>query len=522
MAIGAEQPEAATGRLRWFRPRTADLVFLLFVVAAMQGAQAGGMVDDPGLGWHLRNIDAMRMEGWWLTSDPYSGPRGGQPWLTNQWLGDVALWLGWHWAGLDGIAAVAVLAIAFLLRTLFCFLLADDAPIPMAAAWTFVAALATSISWVARPNLVTIFLLMITARACLSVHSDRWNARKTIALGAMFVIWVNAHGGFLAGLTTLVVGLLTESAIGLADFDATQRWAARRRAATFAMLLAIAVSATLCNPYGWRVYPWIHTLLADEYFMRLNTEWHSPNFQAPGWWRVLFLIVLTPIVLGTSKTRPNPIGLALMAFWLAMALKGQRYVALWAVVAAPTLAPLALEIPWICSLCTRIRISDDLRNTLSRRPISQGGGATVVIAAGVLFWAAFVHRATGGFASHDPAIIPYAALDHLLEIHHGRVTFHHYDFGGYLTWHGWPKFRNWIDDRNEVQGREHIEQHFALLRTDPGWRQVLDRCGVELVCIRTGSPLDHRLADLAKGPAAEWHQKFRDDHAVIYERVSHE
>ena len=78
---------------RWL-PSIADLVFLVVALVALRGA-GHSLLDDPGLGWHLRNIDAIRANGWWLTTDPFTEPgeEGERPYLTNQWLGD--LFLGW-------------------------------------------------------------------------------------------------------------------------------------------------------------------------------------------------------------------------------------------------------------------------------------------------------------------------------------------------------------------------------------------------------------------------------------------
>src|SRR5438105_2128648 len=92
---------------RWFHLGVADLVFLLTALVVVQGAQQA-MLDDPGLGWHLRNIDAMRAEGGWLTTDPFTEPGQGEarPWRTNQWLGELPLWLGERWGGLEGIAVI--------------------------------------------------------------------------------------------------------------------------------------------------------------------------------------------------------------------------------------------------------------------------------------------------------------------------------------------------------------------------------------------------------------------------------
>src|SRR5581483_11138468 len=62
---------------RWYQFSGADLVFLLVALCVFQTSRQG-LLDDPGLGWHLRNIDAMLAKGGWLTVDPFSEPRDGR------------------------------------------------------------------------------------------------------------------------------------------------------------------------------------------------------------------------------------------------------------------------------------------------------------------------------------------------------------------------------------------------------------------------------------------------------------
>ena len=47
---------------RWFRLSGADIVFVILALIVFQTARQG-LLDDPGLGWHLRNIDAMLAKG---------------------------------------------------------------------------------------------------------------------------------------------------------------------------------------------------------------------------------------------------------------------------------------------------------------------------------------------------------------------------------------------------------------------------------------------------------------------------
>ncbi len=100
---------------RFATPGVADLIFLFVALVVVWGA-THDLLDDPGLGWHLRNIDAMIDAGGWLTLDPFTDHHGQPPprWYTNQWLGDLPLWLGWRLAGLEGIAVVAGIIIGLI------------------------------------------------------------------------------------------------------------------------------------------------------------------------------------------------------------------------------------------------------------------------------------------------------------------------------------------------------------------------------------------------------------------------
>src|SRR5438874_1419019 len=146
----------------WYQFGSADIVFVVLCLLIFPAAK-GKMLSDPGLGWHLRNIDAMRAVGGSLTVDPFSQPRDGvhQPWRTNLWL------------------------------------------------------------------------------------------------FPLFAAWANTHGGFVAGFIVLAVALFAETLLALHPFHSETREAARRRWLVLALLSAGAFVATLVNPYGWSLYPWV-------------------------------------------------------------------------------------------------------------------------------------------------------------------------------------------------------------------------------------------------------------------------
>jgi hypothetical protein len=504
---------------RWRLFSGADGVFCLIALLVFLTARKG-LLDDPGLGWHLRNVDVMLAQGSWLTVDPFSEPRAGkvQPYYANQWLGEIPFWLGERWAGEEGIAAVAALVIAFTMRCLHGMLVRDGSPWPVAFFWTCQAAMGISCSWVARPNLFTLLFVLITSRICILFHEGGCSRRTTFWLLPLFALWANVHGGFLAGFVLLGATLTMEMGISVLSLNSEKRSSARSRAWHLLLLLGGAFLCTLINPYGLSLYRWLFQLLGDPFFMDLHSEWKSPDFHAVGAMRFEWLMLFFPLVLALSKRRPQVIELGLAVLWLHFALNGFRYVPLWILIVVPLLARATLAITWLHEQARRILGERDRLFAVS---LACRSWPASLVAALILL--ASARCSEGRFARHRPDLLPTDALDRFLQLHqeweqshgHRPVVFHSYDWGGYLTWHGAPTFRNWIDDRNEVQGREHVLDYFAIMQTEPGWREKLDRDRVQLICIHPKSPLAFRLAD----QTSRWCERYRDEWAVIFQRV---
>jgi hypothetical protein len=133
-----------------------------------------------------------------------------------------------------------------------------------------------------------------------------------------------------------------------------------------------------------------------------------------------------------------------------------------------------------------------------------------VIAAAFLIWA---RLASGTYSYHAPHNIPVAALETTLSHADGRAIFHHYNWGGWLVWHGWPKVHSFIDDRNEVHGEAHIDEYFAIIDAVPGWEERFAKYDFALVCV----PPHKALAQQLSG-RAEWREIHRDPFAVVLRR----
>ena len=256
--------------------------------------------------------------------------------------------------------------------------------------------------------------------------------------------------------------------------------------------------------------------------MELHQEWKSPDFHSGGAMRYELLLLLFPVVLGLSQKRPALVEVGLGVLWLHLALTGFRYVALWIVVAVPMMARSSVHISALEDLAKRLKLTTGPGSLFHTPPGASPWLASLLVALALLGWS---RHAEGTFAFHDQKIIASESLDRLLEMTKRQaeqgerpVIFHAYDWGGYLTWHGWPNILNWIDDRNEVQGEERIKRYFSIVAAEPGWEQHL--ANIDWVCIDPKTPLAAKL--LADPQHWKRHPHDAQDtqtaHAVIFER----
>lgn len=502
---------------RTWLPGAGALVFLLAALAAWQGARQG-LLDDPGLGWHLRNIDAMLAQGGWLTEDPFTDRDPPGPWYTNQWLGELPYWAGWRLFGEEGIAAVNAVLIGLIGYLLYRISVEDGAPWPVAVAWAVLGLAGTSVSWAARPNVITVLFVLLTARVLERYHARAWTAARTWWLVPLFAAWANTHGGFIAGLILLALAWLVEVAVTLGSLEPLKRKTAGEGVAHLTRLGLACAAATLLNPYAWRLYPWVFSLLGDAYFMGLNLEWKAVDFRSPGAMRYELLLLSLILLLGVSDRRPSLLELAFVVAWLHLALTGFRYVALWVVIVVPTLSRQSLKIDFVRQWAREKGLNTDPGSLYHTRPDYGHWGWLIAFATMVFALAAMTQ---GRHVRHNQEMVPTRALDRFVtyaqewaELNGRRPRlFHAYDWGGYVTWRGWPGLKNHIDDRNEAQGRERTQRYFATIKAEGDWRGEL--ADTDLVCIYPTWPLAAQLRG-----SAEWVEikMGEEDFAVTFAR----
>jgi hypothetical protein len=420
-------------------------------------------------------------------TDIYSFTMRGQPWISTQWLAQVAYakvhaWFGW--SGPVVLAAAASAAAFALLARFLCRSLSESAALVFVA----MAVALTTPHILARPHVLA-FPVMVAWVGGLIAAADRHDAPPWRMLPLM-VLWANLHGGFIFGLA-MMAPIALDAAVGapvhLRKLLAL-RWAA------FAI---VAIAASCCTPYGWNAALASQKILALGSALPLITEWRAADFTHL---RPFEVCLLGGVGLALYRgIRLPPVRILILLGLIHMALAQGRAAEILAL-----LAPLVLAAP----LARQIGGTDI---ALSHAAMPLRGlllaGAAVLLVTGTMAFAS-LHR----FAPYT-GNSPVAAVAALKKMNLERV-FNDYDFGGYLIANGVAPF---IDGRTELYGEKFFVDHNAasgLMEPDNLFR-LLEQYRIEATLMRTQSAAT-KLLDHVDG----WQKVYSDDVATIHLRRS--
>ncbi|MEE9276414.1 MAG: hypothetical protein V3V62_14005, partial [bacterium] len=286
-----------------------SLALMLLVIAAgfLLQSRTGA---DPDLWGHVRFGQDLWRTGRIIHPDSYSYLSGDQPWINHEWLSEAAFALAYDWAGGPGLLLLKG-AISLLLLGLAAGRLRRlpfGGPVVMA----FLIFLLTPWFTAVRPQLFTYLFFLLVVLSIRAAEGGRpgwmWAVPPVLAL------WVNFHGGVLAGL-----GIF----LGWAIIHLTARllpgWrAAAPRAAPGGMVLAAAAAAALAllaNPYGAGLPAF---LLRTATVPRPDiSEWRPILIQTAYGAAYLLSLAVSAAGFRYSRKRKNPV---LMILWLGCAL----------------------------------------------------------------------------------------------------------------------------------------------------------------------------------------------------------
>jgi len=493
-------PSSPGGVLPWLMPSLTQWLWLVILLILLANPWRTMMVSgdgDPCMHWRVGEY--MLQTGKIIRSDVFSHTRYGWPIITKEWLSEIVFAEAGQRAGLYGLCVVAALVIATTFALLHRQLLRETGNHAVAIFVVLIAAWAACSHWLARPHVFSFLLAVLWGDALRRFDRSGSARRLAIVLGLLTLLWVNLHGGYLAGFITLGaywLGAVIE--LMLARTDRT-RWGAVRRklnALTGVALLCGVVS--LLNPNGYHLH--VHNLqfLRSDYLTNWLIEYASTDFHSPDSRGFLAWLALTFLTLTLVRPRLSPASAILLIAWTYFGLYLGRNIPLLAIFTAPILATALAEAspPWVR------HFSDQLGET------SQESRAWLLVGVVTVVAVAVIPRPT----TMPPDKWPVDAVDYI-QHHPERFKgnmFNQYVWGGYLM-QALPDHRTFIDGRTDFFGEALIRQFDDTTALRTNWLQAIQQYNVTWTLL----PTDHRV-NLALALLPDWECVHSNKVATIY------
>ena len=488
-------------------PGPFDILAVLFLLGLMiLGYSSFG---DPGIYWHLKTGRIILGNGAIPNADPFLTPTPTNIWICDQWLSDIIFYTTYYFGGWRGLS---VITIFFLVGTYIqtASLIAKRYSNSLLVVFIVVvlAALTAIMQWFTRPVVISFFFVAMIYHYAIEWANSELTKKEFLGFcgcsALLFMLWANLHPAFIIGLFVL----------GAFSLQKVVNSSNKQKAIlTCGLLLTICSLATLVNPFGIDLYHQVFGLVSSDYFMKLNDEWKSPNFQDSTYWFFLTSLFIIFIATLFQKTRTLQIGefICFIAL-LIMSLNHSRYIPFFAIIMTPFLTK---------SLLGLIEATKNYRYLAIISRISEipcwNGTRTLCFTSLSLLLLIFTHQLPDRFQIPLSIIkkFPLKALDTITTEYKGEAVkiFHTPNWGGVITFFYWPPLSAFIDDRNSLIGKDRYEDYLTISNMRPNWRETIDKYDFQLLLLEPKVLLAKHLQE-----TQEWPIVYQDPQAIVFRR----
>ncbi len=502
-------------------PSLTDFAFLMpaaFLFGRMDGVQT--LLSDCDTGWHIRTGDWIAANHLVPTHDLFSFSKPNGVWFAWEWLSDVVFAGLNHIGGLRLLVLFTLLLLCLTFAMLFRLVLRRSNAV-VGIVITMIAAAASSVHWLARPHLFTMFFLVIF----LFVLERVREGRPTIAgipyfvlLPLLTVVWTNLHGGFIAGILLLCAYGGGEVLTVLFTPDTELRRPAMRRANVYFATALACLASSLINPYTYNLHVHLFQYLRDPYASQHIVEFFSLSFHHPAaiFFEVLLLLSAASVFWYGSQGRFADS--LLLMIWAHAGLLAARNIPLFAIVAAPLVS--AAVQAWLAKLpdlhvAPWVRRAGAKFNEVAAKTCATDAiprwhlisFASIAMVAAVLFAPAPPKRFR---AEYDPKNYPAGAIEMLRKTPAARV-FTNDEWGDYLIWRLYPGHKVFVDGRSDYYGAEFENKYIDVLNVKSDWEKTLRGFGVDTILLPAGAPLAGALKETSR-----WRVVYDDGVALVF------
>jgi hypothetical protein len=286
---------------------------------------------DPDLWGHVRYGQDWLAAGEMPRTATHTYTAVGYPWVNHENAAELLFAVSYEHIGIYGML-VAKCLLGMAIMATFAWM-ACRKGVPALSVWALLLVVSTNMQafFPMRPQLLS-FALCTIALVCLDHAFPNWPEERVIrfrwlwTLPAIFIAWVNSHGGFMAGLC-IVGALLLGRMIELALHDGLA--ASLGRLTHIAIIGLACLAATLVNPYGLGMHEWLYHAWGGA--PPEITEWAPPRPDTPVFWPLVTILAVSAASFAATQRKrdwTHIVILALVAWQASLHLRHIAFVAL--------------------------------------------------------------------------------------------------------------------------------------------------------------------------------------------------
>jgi hypothetical protein len=438
-------------------------------------AMAMKPVDDPDFWWHLATGRYMATTQLIPHHDIFSLTMRGHAWITHEWVTELLFYGGWNLGGFRLLMLATACTITLTFGIVYVTARERGAPVYLSAAIVLLAALASAHTWGTRPQMISLLLMALFGLGITRMIVRRLPA-PPLWMAAMMVPWVNIHGGFIFGLALLFIAtgsyviadhLRWAKTRALPSGDGPAAWGTRPAASISrcCRTLALAATATLINPNGLAGALYPLSYLGNNASTRYIAEWVSPDFHQAQYLIFEALVLLLLVVALAAPSRARFTDVAALLPFLYLALQSVRNISLFAVLAAPVIAEIAVA-----------ALPEQYRHARALKPPPQGKATInliVVAAIAIMIGVSSAGKLSDTSEEHAVATMyPAGALHYMNKHSVPSRGFDYYNWGGYLIWNWYPKHFVFVDGRPDMYGDTFMDRYIQAWEGKDSWRAL--------------------------------------------------
>jgi len=494
-------------------PRLQDVLFFSIFVAVI-GLGPRIFNVDGDLGRHITIGNYILDTGDIPTKDLFSHTMQGEPLTPHEWASQLVFGLMDRAAELNGVVWFCALLIAVTFTLVYKQCIDRSGFILLSVGVTILAAASSSLHWLARPHLFTIFFVVIWV---FGLERVRWgNPVGWWYFPVVMLFWVNFHGAYIAGFVIwgiYLVGYIVDEVI---DKDLSikhllsGKFGINAQVKKYILVGGLSLLVTLLNPSGWHIWETSVGYLGNRYLVSHTAEYLPPNFHDPSTWPFLLMISFSLVILGLNRHRISFIHILIITAWTAMSLYSVRNAPLYSVLVAPILSEImAKEI-----ISAQIFVGfSALQMRLLKIETSIRGFLWPLISVTFLGFALYkgivVDFDLQGNHFYEEAF-PVDAVDWLRENPPTGQVFNYFPWGGYLLYRLWPSELVFIDGQTDFYGEALTREYEKVITLTEDWEAILNKYQITWILM----PEDSMLVKELKHNSS-WQLIYEDDTSGI-------